>query len=190
MALRLITAPAKGVISLDEAKGHLSVLHNDDDTLIEGLVQAATSMIDGSPGELNRALISQVWEYSPDEGFPANGKRAICLPLAPVISVEEIRYLDVRGDDQAFAADYWTAIVGERPGVALSASAAWPIAMATPGAVRIKFKAGYGDDAKSVPAQLKVAIKILVGDLYANGGQAGISPVVDRLISPYRHWPA
>lgn len=56
-----VTAPTVPVIDLDEAKAHLRVLHDDDDLLIQGLIDAAVSWMDGWDGVLGRCIMPQTW---------------------------------------------------------------------------------------------------------------------------------
>lgn len=56
-----VTAPTVPVIDLGEAKAHLRVLHDDDDALIQGLIDAAVSWMDGWDGVLGRCIMPQTW---------------------------------------------------------------------------------------------------------------------------------
>ena len=76
----LITPPTNPVVTLEDAKNHLRVMHDDEDWLISSLVDAATAHLDGVGGVLGRALSPQTW----DAVFC--GSSAGDLPLGPVIS--------------------------------------------------------------------------------------------------------
>ena len=60
--LRLVTAATEPILTLEEAKLHLRVDHDDDDDLIEALVAAVTARLDGRDGILGRCLRAQTWE--------------------------------------------------------------------------------------------------------------------------------
>ena len=173
--LTLIAPPAVPAVYLADAKGHLRVEHDADDTLIEALVESAAGMIDGPEG-IGFCLQEQTWRidldgfnefgggrlHSTDDRRRWDGRRdlRIRLPLRPVVSVESIQYVDTSGDEQTLdAADYRVSIAG---GMAtLTPVSSWPTPRDEPGAVRIEFKAGEG-----TPAALRAAILLMVGHLY------------------------
>lgn len=78
-SLKLISEPTDPVISLAEAKLHLRVDGDDEDILIQGLIDAAVTYLDGADGVLGRALSPQEWEVT------FSGSKAGDLPLVPVI---------------------------------------------------------------------------------------------------------
>jgi len=186
--LRRITAPAATPISLTEAKAHLRVSGSTDDTLITALVDAATQHLDGWAGTLSRALVTQTWEVLMD-AFPPG--REIELPLGPVQSVTSVVYTDEDGGAQTMAgADYALDAAAPIPRIVLGEDASWPSTDAIPNAVVVRFVCGYGA-AADVPAPIRAAALLIVGDLYRNREAASDveilpNPTVDRLLSPYR----
>ena len=94
MSLDLVTAPLVEPISLEEAKAHLRVSHDDDDAIIQLYIQAARSYIDGEHGFLGRCLVTQTWLLTIDE-FPAD---EIKIPLPPLQRVIEVAYDDPDGN--------------------------------------------------------------------------------------------
>lgn len=84
-------------MTVEEAKSHLRIDHNDDDPDIEMWVQAATEYIESR----NVILTPQTWELVLDS-FP------YCEPIrlwkGPVQSVDFIQYLDVDGVTQTWSA--------------------------------------------------------------------------------------
>ena len=88
----LITPPAIQPITLAEAKLHLRVDHNDEDTLIESLIRAATEHLDGWTGILGRCLVEQVWRQDHDRFA-----RQMIIPLGPVMAVQSITWRDPAG---------------------------------------------------------------------------------------------
>lgn len=168
MALRLITEPEDWPITLQEAKDHLRVDVSDDDDLIESFIEAATDYCDGPSGYLGRALVEQTWELVLDE-FP---EEEISIPLPPLIAVDFIKYDNPAGEEITMsAADYTVDNVSE-PGWILPVGD-WPSTFEGINAVRIRFRCGWADDGGSpavqnVPATIKSAIKLIIGNLYAN----------------------
>lgn len=76
----LLVRPTAPVVTLDEAKAHLRVTHDDEDLLIQGLVDAAVAHLDGLDGVLGRALAPQSYEAVFDVA------PSYRLPIGPVIS--------------------------------------------------------------------------------------------------------
>jgi uncharacterized phiE125 gp8 family phage protein len=194
----LITAPTVPAVSLDDAKRHLRVDHDDDDGLIAGLVDSAAGNLDSaSPGWLGRALRPQTWELRLD-AFPCG---PIVLPHPPLISVESIKYDDGDGVEQdlvvdvgyrVFAGGAWKSRIEPVYG------GSWPWARCDHESVRIRYIAGYapadGDTPDALPPPIRAAVLLMVGDLYAHresvaaGGLARIpvSATVDALLTPLR----
>jgi uncharacterized phiE125 gp8 family phage protein len=182
-----IVAPTEMPISLDDAKQHLRVDHSDDDTLIESLIAAATERLDGWTGILGRALVEQTWRVDIDRPASAG---LICFPLAPVMSIGSFDYDDA-GSSTVLPPDLYELKVDMRGAfVARAPSASWP---SLGSRASITFTAGYGA-AAAVPAPLKVAIKMMVADLYefrqsaiqSTVNAVPVSTTVKALIDPYR----
>lgn len=194
----LVTPPAITPVSLAEAKLHLRVDHSDEDTLIEGLIRAATEYLDGWTGILGQCLVEQTWR----QDFDALAS-CLPLPLGPVLSITSVTVDGSPIDSSAYVlrSDSGGRTYVEFDGVTVS------------GPVSVTYQAGYettpevpevpGDGeedpstpavpAKStVPEPLKVAILLLAGHWYQNREattEAGVNMLpfaVDALIAPYR----
>lgn len=185
-----VTAPAELPVTLEEAKRHLRVDHVDDDVMISAFIMAGTDHLDGYRGVLGRALVNQSWRQDFD-GFC----RVLRLPF-PDVSEATVAYDDASGAVQTVAvADYRILADGIGPYLAASLNTAWPQAGEAANSVRVTFTAGFGL-AVEVPAAIKAAILLMVGDLYEHrqtasergAGKIEMSMTVDRLISPYRRW--
>jgi len=157
-------APATTPITLAEAKAHLRVTTSDDDTIIGGLVQAATDRLDAWYGILGRALVTQTWRVDFSEFDYADHYH---LPFGPVQSVTSVAYWDVDNVDTVFSSSNYT-LHHEDQGyfIRLSNSASWPSLYERVDAVRITFVAGYGA-AAAVPEPIKIAIKFMVAQWYS-----------------------
>lgn len=177
MILSLVAAPAETPVSLTEAKAHVRVDGTDEDALLTMYLDAAVAHLDGAEGVLGRCMVTQTWDYTTDT-FPK------ALPLPALQSVTSITYRDADGAEQTLAAeDYMVS------GQVLTYPDGPPATDGYPGAVTVRFVAGYGD-ATDVPAALKAAILLYVGDLYANrearGEQLFDNPAAAALIRPYK----
>ncbi|WP_396615451.1 hypothetical protein ACHZ97_14330 [Lysobacter soli] len=186
MRLRLIDAPAEKPVSLEEVRSYLRADDGDSDEALGALLDAAIGRVDGRHGVLGRALCEQTWELLLD-AFPAGD---VTVPLPPLKEVLSISYLDAAGAMQTVSSASYIVDAASEPGViALKPGQTWPATLAQRNAVAVQFKAGYGA-AAAVPANLKAAIKLIAGDLYANreaqGGVLHENEGVSALLVPYR----
>lgn len=173
MALKLIT-PGSQAVSTADALAHLRA-DSADTALVTALVQAAQAHVEQV---LGAPLTSETWEQSFD-GFPCG---ALELLKQPVTAVASVKY-DVDGVETTLdSADYRTDLPGRR----VWSDESWPTADDI-ASVRVRFTAGF----TALPAPLKAAVLLIVGDLYANreakqDGELSDNPTVDRLLWPYR----
>lgn len=188
MRLRLITAPSAPVVTTAEARAQVNAYGTASDPQLAAMVEAVVSGLDGSAGELGRALVEQEWELALD-AFPSS---AICLPLPPLLSVESVKYVDPEGVQQTMAPAGYTVEPGEH-GFAMPAHGTrWPATRAQPLAVRVRFKAGYGATGDKVPAAIRSAILLRVADLFENressivGKSVAPNPTSDLLLFPFK----
>lgn len=194
MDLRLLTGPTSEPVLLAQAKAHLRIDDgNPDDALIAGMLSAAREAVENYTG---RALMPQTWQMRLPK-FPAD-QGAIRVPIAPLISVSELRIVDTTGAETVLSASAYQveAPTGPQaaPGRILpAAGAAWPATQAdTLGAVRVTFQAGYAN-AAAVPAAIKSAVLLVLGELYEQREASAVRapadiPAVARLMAPYRVW--
>ncbi len=180
MNLRLVTAPAKEPVSVQEAKDHLKILHALEDGYIGSLVKAATKMAEDF---LNRALIEQEWELLFDF-FP---RSPINIPLPPLQSIDSVKYIDSEGVLQTLApSEYETDTAGFIGRLSLRDGKSWPSTKRTTNAVVVAFTAGYGDDPGNVPEPIRQGIKVAVAALYENREEAKLPFAAESLLWPYR----
>lgn len=154
----VVIDPPAAIVSLEEAKAHLRVDDAGEDTLIQGLVAAATGMIDGPTGWLGRALGRQTLELRRC-GFPSCGW--IALPYRPIATIVSVSYDDAAGAPQILdPASYrlYDRVLITTPNLT------WPDAASHPESLRVRYSAGY--EAGKVPPNALAAIKLMVGDLY------------------------
>lgn len=198
--LTLITAPTVEPISLAEARLHLkltatgSPATHPDDALVTALIAAVRQHLDGRDGRLGRCLVPQTWEYSLDR-FPTNEIR---LPLPPLYHVESIKYDDADAVEQTVSAANYVVDGDQAPQLSPAwilplAPFIWPTTLDSVNVVRIRFVAGYSsalepEDGSAVPAPIKAAMLLMLGNLYEHRGGAespGWPPAVDALLCQY-----
>lgn len=169
-------------VSLDEAKAHLRVDITDDDSTISTQVQSARGYVEQVTA---RTLVLRSYEWRLDS-WPGG---TLDLPVTPVTSITGIFTIDEAGVETEFdAANYY--LVSDK--VVLKQDSTWPDVQRSHEGILVRFNAGYTD----VPAGLKSAILLIVGDLYENREASLVGSVsssvqfsVDALVRPYRlHW--
>ncbi|ORE90200.1 hypothetical protein ATO13_23231 [Stappia sp. 22II-S9-Z10] len=186
------TAPAAAPVSLDEAKLHLRVDHDDEDALISALIDAATQHLDGVDGILGRALMSQTWEV--DATCWRSG--AFRLRPDPVQSIVSAKVVAPDGGETVVDVDTFRLDATRgmwRPLTGIS----FPDLPTRDHQFLIRFTAGYGDDPEDVPAPIRQAILLLVGAWYENREETVVGVMVSALpsavaaralLSPYKRW--
>lgn len=193
--VELIGAPSELPVSLAVAKSHLRVDYTDDDALIGLYLAAAVSHLDGLAGILGRAIVSQQWRVSIDGGAMPNSGEWVEFPVLSLISVQSVKYYNTSNVlITASLADYEIVKTASWAYIQPATDKTWPAVFDRADAFQVEFTAGFGD-AAAVPAAIKSAILLMVGDMYRNretvaiGAAANVIPMsatVDRLIAPYR----
>lgn len=198
MPLELVTPPAAEPVTLSDAKLHLKVDTTDDDALITALITAARARAEWHTG---RAFISQSWilwlDCWPgargDDGLPpalsATPPVPVSVPLPPLQSVASITTYAMDDSATVMSTSRYQVDTASNPArVALKAGVTPPVNLRSMNAIAIAFTAGYGDAASDVPDAIKRAILMIVADLYANRGDAGVETSAAALatLAPYR----
>jgi uncharacterized phiE125 gp8 family phage protein len=191
MALKQITPPTQGCITLVEAKAHLRVDFEDDDLLIKSYINAATEMCEQVTG---RAIMPQTWLLTaPSFWIDKFG----VLTRIPVATVESIKYLDMAGADIVLPSTCYALDNFDDSGFAYLNPAfgeVWPSARVVDNSVRVTYTAGY-PNAASVPESIKNWIKLVVGSMYENREHQTVERgtvlslgFADRMLDRYRVW--
>lgn len=158
MAAIVLEAPAAEPITLAQAKEHLRVVDPDEDATIQGLIAAARAMAEKRTG---RALMPRKLRIGVD-GFG----RCMAIPHPPLISIDQVRYIDADGVEQTMASSDYALNPYVEPAV-LDApyGGSWPSTRYQAGAVVIDYTAGY---AAGVPPNLVQWMLLAIGALYEN----------------------
>jgi len=173
--LTLVAGPTIEPLSLEDAKAQLRVTDDHENALIADLITAERQYAETY---LSRALNLQTWDLGLD-GFPSDS--SIVIPRPPLVSVTSVSYRDTGGTVQTWDAANYTVDkpAGEKamPGrVSRQYDVPWPITLGEPNSVTVRFVAGYGATAQSVPAIIRVAIKQWVADAWAGRTNTGLAP--------------
>lgn len=168
---QVITASSLEPVSISDTADHLRVAQSTEHPYIAGLISAARAWVEQYTG---RTLMPTTLEAQYDN-WPGN--RQILIPLPPVTSVTSLKYIDKDGTENTVDSGDYLVDTVPAPGVLrLDYDASWPTATLQPGMpIRIRYVAGYVDRYR-VPAPIKQAIYLLVGDMYENRETVVVSP--------------
>ncbi|MDW3204574.1 MAG: hypothetical protein R8L07_03445 [Alphaproteobacteria bacterium] len=203
-ALTRTVEPAAAILPDARIWDHLRVetsgspAEPEDKALIDVYREAATSVLDGADGILGRALITQTWQMKlpsfPCKLDPIHRDRRIVLPLPPLQSVTSITYFDSAGDEQTLATSVYSVLTRgmEKGAIVPAYGQSWPATRARADAVTVTFVAGYGNSSDDIPAAIRAAALLLIGDLYEGRTETEVgitvqpTGAVQRLLMPHR----
>jgi uncharacterized phiE125 gp8 family phage protein len=171
------TLPAVEPVGLVEAKLHLRVDIDDDDSLITSLISAARESVEkqGSLTLISTGLVARTKAFASE----------MLLPRPPLISVDALKYVDADGVLQTLDANEYQVSNGSHPGRIWRAyGASWPATRDQPQAVQVEYTAGFGDAAEDVPAALRQAMLLLIGAWYEHREEIITGTIVSRLPAP------
>ncbi|MBV5268973.1 MAG: phage head-tail connector protein, partial [Afipia sp.] len=181
--------------TLAEVKAALDIGYTAKDDLLNGLIDAATSYLDGWTGILGRCLVEQTWRQDFNDF-----RSCLRLPLFPVISVASVKYTDTDGVEQTIAdPDYSLRNDDLGAYVEFVSTYSFPSLNAEGSSVRAEYVAGYANGGTSpnftstVPAAIKQAIMLMIRQWFDNPSATNVGNIVspmpfavDALLAPYR----
>lgn len=180
-------APTTTPVTLSDAKAHLNVSHNDDDTLITALINSATVTLEA---RCNRCFVNQTRVLTmrtfDDSRYVRN--RRIYPPRSPVSSVSSITYVDSAGTTTTLPSSEYIAGTNGKPGYISEAyNETWPGTRVEDDNVTVTYVAGHSSSSTGVPANIQLAINQLVSHWYRNRENVGkvggdIAWTVDALL--------
>jgi len=191
MALTIVTAPTVKPVTDAEIRLHLHIDSGDGSALVNTYINTA---VDYCEKFQNRVYIEQIW-YLTLDNFPAAD--IITIPLPPLMSVSSVTYYGTGSTANTMTTTSYVVDSASSPGrLSLAYGESWPsIDMRPVNGVVVKFTAGYGSAATSVPTFVKQAIKLLVGHWYEHREDTDIKKLenipagVDSLLTFERIWP-
>lgn len=188
MPIVVTVESAEEPITVADAKEHLNVWSDADDTYIASLIRVARQAVEVLT---QRALVTKTLKYYLDSFC----RSVMTLPMPNIQSVASVNYYDVAGVLQTLSsASYFVDSVSTPGRICLRDGYSWPdVEAGRPNAVVVEFTAGFGG-AADVPDDLKHAVKMLVGHWYANREDVVLSsqaplPMIkaaEYLAMPYR----
>lgn len=142
-------------VSIDEVKTRLKIDHNDEDSLLETYIKAATEYCQQYQwAQYITATFVERWDR-----FPC----VITPQMCPLATVTSLQYVDTAGTTQTLTVttDY-TVDAYKQPGrIAPAYSTSWPTTRGYLNDVVLTYTAGYGDP-EDVPDEIKLAIILKV----------------------------
>lgn len=149
-----------------------------------------------------RQLIAATWNLS-GPSFPRGlGRNFIELPRPNLLSVTSVQYRDINNVVQTWDPANYVVTTPAGPQAArgritLAYRCIWPVTIAHPEAVSIRFTAGYGPTAASIPGSVVRGIRLALGTFYnqekndVTGMNVLATPMVsERLWKPYKSSPS
>lgn len=190
--LKVIERPGEP-ITLQQAKDHLRIFHDDEDALIEQKLKSARAYAENTL--IWRALAEQTLEYILPEF-----KNPIKLLRPPLIEVVSINYIDPAGDEQTLSADKYEVNANTEP-AEIKPVNSWPAGSN----VKVRFKAGWpkeegaGDDpddyGANIPEDIINGLLLLTAHYYEMREPVVIGQTVntipataEALLLPHRAW--
>jgi hypothetical protein len=204
------TAETTDVITVTEIKTQLRIATSDSthDTLLGVCRDAAIAT---AKETLNRSLITRTLtlyldylgnenDVLPDrEGITVGPyltfrKRKVLLPFSPLASVTHVKtYNDSDEATTMASSTYYVDTSSEIGRVVLRTGETWPDMLRVANALEIKYVAGYGGSASSVPTSIRQGIIILAAHLFENpdlvikgDGVQVIPSLVNACWNPYK----
>ncbi len=185
LSYKIITPPAALPVSLAEAKNHLKIDHNDEDTYVESLIEAATKWAE-----------EYTWRFLIDteaQLFINNFENKIYVGKG-CNDISEIAYLDNNDAYQVIpSTNYYLDLNCQPAIIQFKDSYSFPVTSEKLNLIRISLTAGFGPAASDVPSPIKSAILLMVGHLYENRQDEISGTVVSKfsinskfLLNPYR----
>jgi uncharacterized phiE125 gp8 family phage protein len=183
--MKIVVPPEAEPVTVEELREQLRVDDDHEDALLAAKITAARRHVENLTG---LAIAPATYEVTFDR-FPSGELK---MPKAPLISVAAVQFVDLTGaeltvDPASYAVDTASPDGWIVPVTGFS----WPRTMATIGAVRIRFVAGF----ENVPETLREAILQLAAWWYEHREAATLDgtprPVpfsVEELVAGHREY--
>ena len=200
--LEVITAPTIEPISRIEAREHLRLDDDIDDSQVRAYITAARLWAEKFTGRtfinttFRQNLDGYTANYEPYwEGMKTGPSQVVysnCLELAasPASSVTHIKYYDDADTESTWAAsNYYVDKVGDVGKIHLRDGGTYPSDLRASNAIQITFVAGYGASPNDVPEPIRTAILQVMTYLYENRGdtdEVKVPQIIAALLNPYK----
>ncbi len=184
--LSLTTDAEVEPISESDAKSWLRIDESASDIDVAALILAARKKVEA---DTSLALIHQTVLLSRD-GAPY-GRTPLRIPIGPVSSVTSIKSYAADDTESTVATSVYRLDTFSKPArLVLKEGQSWPTSLRPENALLIELVVGFGATAASVPANLIMAVRLLIEHWFGNRGVVGqvteeIAQGYQSLIGPY-----
>ena len=146
-------------------KNHVRLTTSDEDLLLEDYARAAIDLIERTTG---RALIQRTFRLDLAD-FPC-WEKPIELPIAPTLSVQSVQYYETDGTLSSWPSqNYHLDLTPVRATISPKSGISYPsVELDRPNAAQVSFTAGYGPDARFVPAGLRQLVMLFAGHMFTH----------------------
>lgn len=173
---RRVTGPTLEPVSLAEAKSHSRIDASTDDGDVAAYLITARESIERA---CSLAMMNQTWDLLVDYTWPnVFDPRINCseyrieVPLAPLVSITSITYVDTSGNTQTLASNQYrvlrTGLHNKRGVIVPAYGVSWPSVRWQLEAITVKFVAGFGTQPGEVPQPIRHAITLLAAHYFEN----------------------
>lgn len=199
--LQVVTEAADYPVSLTRVKDHLRLSDQTDDTLVRGLIIAATKHVEEVT---QRTLMNTTYnlfiDYVHETDYPlwegtrvgpdiAYRQNFIELPRAPLVSVTHVKSYDDSDTATTFdSSKYFVDTANTPPRIVLRDGQSWPTGIRAANGLEIQYVAGYGSNDTDVPEPIRLAIMQIITANYEYRGdeEAKMPSIVNSLLAPYK----
>jgi len=175
-SLKRTSDPAVEPVTVAEAKKHLRLTLNDDDSLIANAITAARQAVERDTG---KSLITQTWRLKMDM-WPTNG---ITLFHGPVQSVTSVTYVNDAGSSTTWNSSEYDVLSDGIPGHIHPAwNYDWPEVRGDYKGISVVYVTGYGDTGSSVPYELRQAVLLRL-EMFYDGENQQLVDAYHRIVN-------
>lgn len=166
LRIQVTQAAAGDPVSLSEAALHCRIDSTTDHPALQAMIRAATK---AAEQYLGRPILTRTYRQYFDF-WPCGN--ALELRRSPLVSVTHVKTYDDADTATTFASsNYFVDSVSQPGRIVLRSSASWPMALRVANSIEVEYRAGYGTDPASVPADIRQAVLMLTANLYEHRGE-------------------
>ena len=175
MKITTLVPPVGEPVALAAGKAFLRIDYDGEDTKVSSLISSARARVEAETGLclLERTVKLELSRWPPND----LEARTLELPIGPVSSLQSVR---IDGED--FTSRF--VLQKGRPDRLKFRGTVLPIAQ---DGFEVSLIAGFGPDESHVPADLKLAVKLLVAESYSRlNSNDELSTDIAVLLAPWR----